>query len=312
MWHPSFLPPISSPLPHAADPCLLLHHYHPHPSTWSPLRRRNIASSRPLAEMPGLAASRWAPRRHCSRSGTLPDSPLLPASQPPSSTTPQTPRTTQATQPDRPSPDRELSRFLKIIARLNWKLPSLKQGYMVAKNSAGKPRDQAEMHEIQFKLDFHEFYMLVERALVRLLAVFGVAVDGGAPRPDAGAFPGQQQQHRYHANVLAALDNAENPLHRVFGQPEVRRQLLRAKELRNRWKHADDEDEPRRPPPAPLQAYNLELIVATVLQAIDQAHVLAVQYIRENSGGLAAGQSNPAADEEDWEFMVDAMDWEAV
>ncbi|KAL7624954.1 hypothetical protein AAE478_004168 [Parahypoxylon ruwenzoriense] len=265
--------------------------------------------------MPGLAASRWAPRPKSPRTRWALSSSSSASSDPPvqllsklASSTPPQPQPQQ----NQLSPDRELSRFLKIVARLNWKLPFLKQGYTLAKDSVGKSPVEVEMCEIQFKLDFHEFYMLIERALVRLMSIYGIVVDGN-PRTnpsldaDGGMFRGQ---HRYHANVLAALDDPENPLNGIFGVPEVRKQLFRAKELRNRWKHAD-KDESRRFTPPPLETYNLEQVVTTILQAIDEAHTLTVQYIHDNVGE-PIGPPNPASEEEDWEFMVDAMDWEAV
>ncbi|KAI1086641.1 hypothetical protein F5B19DRAFT_478513 [Rostrohypoxylon terebratum] len=222
---------------------------------------------------------------------------------------------------DRPEPEKEFSRFLKIVARLNWKLPFLKMGYDMAKAVAGKDKSQVEASEVQFKLDFHEFYMLIERALVRLMGIFGVIVKGNGIIVDGIVTVNNRQedgpghdmngdhkehviQHFYHKNVLAALNDTKNPLYSIFGKPEVRAQLSRAKDLRNRWKNIDEADTTNYAP-LPLSTYNLELMMQTILTAIEEAHKLALEY-------LAKGGKEPEAKAEDWEFMVDAMDWEAV
>ncbi|KAI2467932.1 hypothetical protein F4781DRAFT_400286 [Annulohypoxylon bovei var. microspora] len=228
---------------------------------------------------------------------------------------------------DKPLPDQEFSRFLKIVARLNWKLPFLKAGYSLAKNTTDKEQSQVVACETQFKLDFHEFYMLIERALVRLMGIFGIVVrrdgiiiDGVIKMNsvqdenlghDTTEDPKERFiQHFYHKNVLTALQDPHNPLYSIFGKPEVRMQLSRAKDLRNRWKNIDEAD-PVNFTPLPLSSYNLELIMQTILTAIEEAHNLAADYIRKKGGGPME-VTGSAAKEDDWEFMVDAMDWEAV
>ncbi|KAI1658847.1 hypothetical protein F4813DRAFT_354899 [Daldinia decipiens] len=212
-----------------------------------------------------------------------------------------------------PPPEYELSRFLKIVARLNWKMPFLKEGYRIAIDHTGKPPSQIEAHEIQFKLDFHEFYMLIERALVRLMGIFGIVVKNqGATINGVFTLYGSSGggQHQYHANVLRALEDSKNPLSVIFGAAEVRKQLLQAKDLRNRWKNIDEADSTSLPP-APLSTYNLELIVQTILLAIERAHTFTVNYVVEREGKPMNTPSGTIG-EKDWEFMVDAMDWEAV
>ncbi|KAI2609080.1 uncharacterized protein GGS25DRAFT_492923 [Hypoxylon fragiforme] len=254
----------------------------------------------PLEEpIPLRKRSRRRRRRAASREAEAVQSASLP-SQHSSESTPI--QTLKRTPNHRASPQTELSRFLKIVTRLNWKLPFLKQGYSLAKDTNGKTQQQKEACEIQFKLDFHEFYMLLERAIVHLMGVYGIAVDG-QQRMDG--------RHRYHANVLATLEDANNPLSGVFGTPEVSGQLATAKELRNRWKDADEYDGKIRP--VPLSSYNLETIVQTILGAIDQAHGLASEYVSKGGEEMqdAEGEGD-ASGREDWDFMVDAMDWEAV
>jgi hypothetical protein len=160
------------------------------------------------------------------------------------------------------------------------------------------------------------------------------------------------RHHRYHANVLAALDREENPLHDALGTGEVRAQLGRAKDLRNRWKTAADEPEhelehqhdqgggPRGRSPAkgggggavsperewrsrkvaaPLDSYRLEHMLEVIFRGFDQGFRIAQEYVRgEEDVEMPENDGRPMdwaaiRDEEDqWEFMVEAMDWEAV
>ncbi|KAI1099114.1 hypothetical protein F4804DRAFT_322785 [Jackrogersella minutella] len=278
----------------------------------------------------GLKDSRWAPhssnrtnRRHRSRSFRQSVQSTSSHTPPPNSRS----DSLLLQSNDQPSPEREFSRFLQIVERLNWKLPFLKQGYSRAKDNVGKTQSQIDACEIQFKLDFHEFYMLIERALVRLMGIFGIVVKGdgiyinGTARlnnslgdmmdEDIDERPTQYlPNHYYHANVLSALQDPLNPLNSIFGEHKVRTQLMRAKDLRNRWKNIDEADNVKIKPP-PLETYNLELIVQTILEAIEKAHNLAATSIRQNGGEPPTlADANPGKD--DWEFMVEAMDWEAV
>ncbi|KAI1424364.1 hypothetical protein F5Y12DRAFT_452234 [Xylaria sp. FL1777] len=225
------------------------------------------------------------------------------------------------------SPEQQLSRFLKIVSRLKWKIPFLEAGYGIAIDRVGKPQQEIDANEIHFKLDFHEFYMLIERALVHLMGVYDVVIYAqsdpngngygvrNASQDNQEAFRDRSQPHRYHENVLLALDNAANPLHETLGQPVVRKQLARAKELRNRWKNADDAD-PGRFMPAPLEAYNLKEILQTILLALEQAYFVTEEFVRQRNPGVDQNQPVSTADwttdSDDWEFMVDAMDWEVV
>jgi hypothetical protein len=217
--------------------------------------------------------------------------------------------------------------------------------------------------ELMFKLDFFEYYMLIERALVHLLGVFGVDIPrGSSPFPiEVGEGVGEMKKknnnnkglagsawkegggggrHRYHANVLAALDREENPLHGVLGMGPVRLQLGRAKDLRNRWKTAgDDEQEEEdgghdrdgrewhtRRMAAPLETYNLEKMLEVIFEGLEEAFKVAERFVCGDSeagvegdiemfgeDGRVVDWAAAAGDDEDqWEFMVDAMDWEAV
>jgi hypothetical protein len=215
-----------------------------------------------------------------------------------------------------------------------------------------------------FKLDFFEYYMLIERALVHLLGVFGVDVPrGGATAAAAAQQPPEvggeknknkmglagsvwrEGRHRYHANVLAALDREDSPLRGTLGTGDVRAQLGRAKDLRNRWKTAGDEDEDGREDrgsgnrsptkrdgasperkwrtkkvAAPLDSYRLEHMLEVIFAGFDEAFKIAERSIRGNMSWadevdmemLEAADGAAADDEDQWEFMVEAMDWEAV
>ncbi|KAI1860475.1 hypothetical protein JX265_009874 [Neoarthrinium moseri] len=244
------------------------------------------------------------------------------------------------------SSQRELDRYLKLVARLKWKLPFLAEGYRIATDRLGRAPQDVAANEIHFKIDFYEYYMHIERALVHLMGVFGIAVTGlgdslhnpsskhqsksggedghGLDRRDRGDGTGglQRSTHRFHANVLAALDRPDNPLHEALGQGEVKQQLARAKQLRNRWKNADFEnaEQARGFTPAPLEAYNLEKILETLFAGFDAGYTLAETYVRSLDGGAGTAHGEPGSDaamnwereEEDWSFIADAMDWEAV
>ncbi|KAJ4523650.1 hypothetical protein HRR83_000297 [Exophiala dermatitidis] len=120
--------------------------------------------------------------------------------------------------------------------------------------------------ERQFKIDFFEFYTLLERGLVCLLAVWGIVITSAVapasrnrlsdhgPSPqnnnatknhsdpiigDSRTFHGVA--HRFHANVLDALDHPSNPLYPVLGagSGDARAYIGVAKEFRNKWKDVE-------------------------------------------------------------------------
>lgn len=125
-----------------------------------------------------------------------------------------------------------------------------------------------------FKIDFFEFYTILENTLVNLLRVFGVEVspiygtdaryidgDGMRHKPAIGGAMAdsvgrdsligdsraiQKSRHSYHANVLLAIDKHNCPLHEILGQSPVRDYLGIAKEWRNKWKNIEDEGKDER------------------------------------------------------------------
>lgn len=297
--------------------------------------------------MPGLADSRWAPRYNHAISYTKSTRSNGYGSSTTTETT-TTKSTTTLNQPlalaRLPASYNELTRYTKIVRRLKWKLPYLASGYRQAVDRLGPHIDQSRVAEaeLMFKIDFFEYYMLLERALVHLLGVFGVTVSPSFsshhPKSGTNTPNGGYYYHRYHANVLEALDSPDNPLHEVLGSGEVRRQLWRAKDLRNRWKNVDDPSGEGRngnykgaaTESAPLESYDLEHILVIIFEGFDRAFAVAEQFVmaelqrgrsqveggvgRQNGAvvDMMEGFEPAASEEQEWEFMTEAMDWEAV
>ncbi|OAP60337.1 hypothetical protein AYL99_05339 [Fonsecaea erecta] len=194
--------------------------------------------------------------------------------------------------------------------------------------------------ERQFKIDFYEFYTLLERGLVCLLGVWGIVITASAtagvrtadndgnddddktgmaskPHVAHGRTPPlskpiigdslsfQGAAHRFHANVLAALDHAANPLHGVLGTGPARAYIGVAKEFRNKWK--DVESRPADSfrgaarveeewDPAKVRRYEevlrdlkLEALLGTVLRALEEAGRMAEREIARLEASLGAG-----------------------
>ncbi|KAH8703599.1 hypothetical protein BGW36DRAFT_369600 [Talaromyces proteolyticus] len=232
------------------------------------------------------------------------------------------PSSTTADPAGEPSPPQELARFMKIVSRLKWKLPFLSEAYSFATSRDGVPPDDVAYAEIMFKIDFHEYYALLERAIVHLLAVFGVSVNN---RFQKSHVP-RNGSHRYHANVLEALEKESCPLHPILGSGEVLGQLRRAKQLRNQWKTADSTEDERQQEllassekdkdTLPLESYDLENILTAIFVGLEEAYALAQGHV--SATPMAIETSSDAADprpwntETGWDFIVDAMDWQAV
>ncbi|KAL8376577.1 hypothetical protein RB595_007602 [Gaeumannomyces hyphopodioides] len=325
----------------------------------------------------GLANSRWAP---CARSRpavrvhkALP-TPAAPASlrsptgldDAPTTRTTALPSGTASEQSQEAAGARaELSRYTRIVRRMKWKHPFLDEAYRLATGAA----DDVVEAELMFKLDFHEYYGMLERALVHLQLVFGIVISGqhrdlsGRSAPTGGgegtaAAAGEaaamnrprRYAHSYHANVLASLDSPTNPLHGALGGPDVRRALGRAKDLRNRWKNADETagagdgadrtavgsaangvsattvtvlPNGKHVAHLPLESYDLSNILGVVHDALDRAYLVADDYVQfllaQAAAAAGAGPDGQRladlaepAEEDQWGFFVDAMDWEAI
>lgn len=251
-------------------------------------------------------------------------------------------------QRDANSAKRELIRFHKIFRRLQWKLRFLEVGYKVAIEREKIDPALVDENEIMFKLDYFEFFMLMERAIIHLLLVFGIVVERGSllapdshkgnngnngiaqnkdkPKGLAASAWRTVQQHTYHANVIATLMKKDNPLHTALGTGEVLRQLQRAKELRNRWKTAGNEEDdkvpsinggsdpnqnmtnapetewrPTKKVPAPLESYRVPDIVNTILCGFDAAEGIARRYVYEQEYKAEFGHA-PSSEDGDIEM----------
>ncbi|KAJ5306922.1 hypothetical protein PENANT_c003G08690 [Penicillium antarcticum] len=231
------------------------------------------------------------------------------------------PASTPPYQPHHPGtllpPAEELSRFMKIVARLRWKLPFLAEGYRLATMTDGVEPGDTVHAEIMFKIDFHEYYALLERAIVHLLAVFNISVSAG--RGGGVSVDGNgrgESVHRYHANVLEALREQSTPLSPVLGSGVIYSQLQRAKDLRNRWKTADLTPEERerqgeRKEVVALASFDFESILSDIFLGLEESYVRAKDHV-DKCIRPDDGPEVEADEEAGWGFMVDAMDWEAV
>ncbi|KAJ5660602.1 hypothetical protein N7507_007053 [Penicillium longicatenatum] len=222
------------------------------------------------------------------------------------------------------SPTEELARFMKIVSRLRWKLPFLAEGYRLATLAVdelnGISAADVTQAEIMFKIDFHEYYALLERAIVHLLAVFNIAISSVGGRSGRGGVQvnGHAGIHRYHANVLQALEEESTPLTPVLGSGYVYELLRKAKELRNRWKGADMTQEERDRDPfevgkniLPLSNFDFDEILTGIFGGLEEAYVRARAHV-ELCRRPEDVDSDTVGPESDWGFIVDAMDWEAV
>jgi hypothetical protein len=168
----------------------------------------------------------------------------------------------------------ELQRFRKLFRRLSWKANTLThwshralklaQEHQYRLGHEGPPLARLGPYEMiidpidterQFKIDFYEFYALLERGLVCLLGIWGIVITASATRTpsahlvqktnaiigDSISFHGSA--HRFHANVLSALEHPSNPLHPVLGTGPVHAYIGVAKEFRNKWKDVEQRPE---------------------------------------------------------------------
>lgn len=226
-------------------------------------------------------------------------------------------------------PQQELARFMKIVARLRWKLPFLAEGYRLATQSTDNGVSAAEVAhaEIMFKIDFYEYYALLERAIVHLLGVFNIAVSSAAGAQYRGNHTGFENGygrgvgiHRYHANVLQALEEETTPLTPILGNGHVHALLKKAKELRNRWKTADMTREERENDPyerkevLPLASFDFDEIFMGIFQGLEEGYVRAKDHVEmcRKPGEVEVDAADVMDEEAEWRFMVEGMDWEAV
>lgn len=143
---------------------------------------------------------------------------------------------------------------------------------------------------------------------------------------DSRAFYGYP--HRFHANVLAALDTPSNPLHSILGTGKVRQYLGISKEFRNRWKEVEKEQDSRgggvggddfaglhRSYHRILEELRLDEMIKEILVGLEESRGLAGRYLAGVNlvdVDMAVGMDGNDDDEifdESMEFD-DAMDWD--
>jgi hypothetical protein len=279
-----------------------------------------------------LSSSRWAPRNWRGQQST---SGLGPS------------RTETE-----PKPDLELSKHKKLLARLKWKSHLLVISHQRVTQALQTPSQgthslSASEAETMFKLDFFEFYVLLERVLLHLLGVFNISVSphvvngpadlsrtaatkdvpaNGAPIIGTSNYDKTYYNHRFHANVLQALDRPSNPLHTALGTGDVREYLGIAKESRNRWKDAEEEQSQGGAVPdhnalrhqRMLKNVDLEIMLACILEALDTAQDIAEEHVRtfgrRPNGTLdlldIGGTMEYDMEDAPLEVTPDAMEWE--
>jgi hypothetical protein len=151
-------------------------------------------------------------------------------------------------------------------------------------------------------VDFHEFYVWIEQAIVLLLLVFDISI----PQYRHG-----EGKHRYHEDVIAALEDITCPLYEALGKGEVNMALRKAKELRNQWKHVSEGKET-----PPLKMYDLSWLVGQILAGLEVGYGVGAKKVEMDSQGRSWAddfddEMGMAVDDE-WEWMVEPMDWESV
>ena len=249
-------------------------------------------------------------------------------------------------------------KFLKSQRRLKWKSATLlfchhRALHRQTDNFIGNlnfpifsDTGRAHAAETMFKIDFFEYYQLLERVLISLLECFGIVISADhtnahVPLPpsqadlngsmhsagrisgntligDSIAFHGYA--HRFHANVLAALDRPTNPLHPILGQGTVRQYLGIAKEFRNRWKEVEleivaPEDEfagLHKSYHEVLTDLKLDEMLAALLSALEQSKLTAAEHLASTHGVVEVEMINADDEHADHEptMVEDAMDWD--
>jgi hypothetical protein len=191
--------------------------------------------------------------------------------------------------------------------------------------------------EAMFKLDFFEFYVLLERYITVSLAIVGIDVSGAAPATNINALryltnsdlhrTRPLASHAFHANLLDALDDENCPLHESFGVQDIRIQLGLAKDFRNAWKNADERviaskwhaENGAARKSITLSDSELELMLRALITGSDHAHAVVQAYTSSQpKGGFSnrdyqaqsypSGNQNANASDMPFEYMDDAME----
>ncbi|OCL14536.1 hypothetical protein AOQ84DRAFT_351463 [Glonium stellatum] len=242
----------------------------------------------------------------------------------------------------------------RLLRRLYWKAETLccswKRAIDVLKcNDAGSKSAQnhstiltynagkdSNTVQTMFKLDFFEFYVVLERYIVLCLEICGVRVPRGDPTDVKSSTPSASVStfgsHRFHANLLSTLDQPDCPLYEALGQQDVRLCLGQAKEYRNRWKDADERveddtcDGHNEVSKSTLEELELPGMLRTILDGLDKARKI-VELRQAADIGIVGGSNEKIEpnrveshvryelDDEEmedapWEAVEDAMEWE--
>ncbi|KAH7410188.1 hypothetical protein DE146DRAFT_603464 [Phaeosphaeria sp. MPI-PUGE-AT-0046c] len=245
----------------------------------------------------------------------------------------------------------EKEKATRLLGRLQWKAEILMLCYYKARDIVQAADARQSGHsgldpisvsarekqaESMFKVDFFEFYTLLERYITVCLGVLGVTVSGAAPQTNFNALryytnpdlhkTRPMASHAFHANLLEALDDEKCPLHDSFGKHPVRAELGLAKEFRNTWKDADERiigskrdqlsDNPRQN--ITLHDSQLEGMLRILLAGCEHAHGVVQQHstAQTNSNGFSNRDfelqpheyGTPAAEDTPLEYMDDAME----
>ncbi|RGP65792.1 transcription factor [Fusarium sporotrichioides] len=282
-------------------------------SIWATGGRSRLQDSVPPARASSQPSSRPTPPP-LPVSAPLPSSIPTPAPVPSSIPTPAAPLPSSISAPaplpsSAPSSARLTSsqafhRFEQACQRLRWRFLDLKNSYERALHPEkfGFTVGEAERN---FKVDFHEFYVWIEQAIVLLLLVFDIEI---SHRRFVG---GKRQQHRYHEEVIAALEETTCPLYEALGSGEVNMALRKAKELRNRWKDAGEGKET-----PPLKMYDLTWLVGQILAGLEVGYGIGAKKVETDSQGRSWAddfddEMGMAVDDE-WDWMVEPMEWESA
>ena len=254
-------------------------------------------------------------------------------------------------------PDIELSKHKKLLARLKWKSHLLTLSHQRVTQAMQAPTPESNIPsaaeaETMFKLDFFEYYVLLERVILHLLGVFKISVSpdflkGPPDHSDASrisatseiltdgtaiigssAYDRTYYSHRFHANVLQALDRPSNPLHTVLGTGAVREYLGIAKESRNRWKDAEKEqgqevDDTAVPGSGALKHQrmlkdvDLEVMLACILEALEKGRDIAEEHVKTGGRGPNGALDSQVGvtmeyemEDAPLEVTPDVMEWE--
>jgi hypothetical protein len=232
----------------------------------------------------------------------------------------------------------------RLMSRLIWKADLLVVSYFKAMEilQACQQQGHDESHkglarqaESMFKIDFFEFYTLLERYVTSCLTIFGISVSASVPRDNFNALryftnPDLQRtrplaSHAFHANLLEALDDEKCPLHDALGTQDVRFQLGLAKDYRNAWKYAGEEVSYNKYDQhegsvknVKLPNLGLENMLRTLINGCTNANevVQAYEGVDVSGSGLSSREFEPPSHTNNsivvnntpFEFMDDAMD----